>query len=455
LFKKILVADRGEIALRVIRACKELGIETVAIHSEADANSLHVRFADEDVCIGPGPSAQSYRNIPRIISAAEVAGVDAIHPGYGPLAENARFAEVCESCGIKFIGPSSDVISRMGDKALARLTMTKAGVPVLPGSGGPLRDLNEAREIAEEVGYPVVLKAVMGGGGRGMRVVWSIKDLEKAWFEARAEAGAVFVSPDLYMEKYLENPRHVEIQVLADSFGEVVSLGERDCSIQRRYQKLIEESPSPAVSPDIREKMGQAAIRGAREVGYEGAGTVEFLLDKDGKFYFMEMNTRIQVEHPVTEMVTGIDLVKEQIRIASGKRLAFNQSDVKLNGHAIECRINAEDPLNGFLPASGIVKSLHIPGGPGIRVDTHIYSMYRIPPFYDPLLAKLIAYGSTRSEAIARMIRALEEFIIEGVPTTIPFHLRVMKDERFRRGDVNTNYIENWLTSGVSIAAGT
>ncbi len=451
MFRKVLVADRGEIALRVIRACKELGIESVAIHSEADANSLHVRFADEDVCIGPGPSAQSYRNIPRIISAAEVADVDAIHPGYGPLAESARFAEVCESCGIKLIGPSSDVISRMGDKSLARRTMSRAGVPVLPGSGGPLKSLDEARDIGDEIDYPVVLKAVMGGGGRGMRVVWNIKDLEKAWFEARAEAGAVFVSPDLYMEKYLENPRHVEIQVLADSFDKVVSLGERDCSIQRRYQKLIEESPSSAVSSDMRERMSESAVRGAKEVGYEGAGTVEFLLDKDGRFYFMEMNTRIQVEHPVTEMVTGLDIVKEQIRIASGERLVFNREDIKLSGHAIECRINAEDPLNGFLPVSGVVKSFHVPGGPGIRVDSHVYSMYRIPPFYDPLLAKLIAHGSTRDESIARMVRALEELIIEGIPTTIPFHLKVMRDGKFRKGEINTSYIENWLMNEVSV----
>ncbi len=442
MFNKILIANRGEIALRIIRACKELGIATVAVHSEADANSLHVRFADEDVCIGPGPSSQSYLNIPQIISAAELTDTDAIHPGYGFLAENAYFAEVCESCDLKFIGPSAEMIRQMGDKVFARHSMAEAGVPIIPGSQGVVEDIKIAREVANEIGYPLLLKAAAGGGGKGIRLVKQDKELKDAFRMAQAEAQGSFGNPALYIERYIEKPRHVEIQILADQFGNVIHLGERDCSIQRKHQKLVEESPSPAVDEELRQKMGAAAINGAKSIGYQSAGTVEFLLTPDRKFYFMEMNTRIQVEHPVTEMVVGIDLVKEQIRLAAGEKIRWEQKQIKLSGHAIECRINAEDPQRDFVPCPGTVSGLHIPGGPEVRIDTYLYVPYRIPPFYDSLLAKVITHGETREEAINRMQRVLEEVIIEGVPTTIPLHQKIMKDPNFRRGWVDTTYIE-------------
>lgn len=443
MFRKILIANRGEIALRIIRTCKELGIKTVAVYSEADRYSLHVRFADEAVCIGPGPSKESYLNIPRIIAAAEITNAEAIHPGYGFLAENAMFAEICESSGIKFIGPTPDAIEAMGDKSLAKETMRKAGVPVIPGSEGIVETLEEAREIANEIGYPIMLKASAGGGGKGMRLVHNDKELENAWQTARAEAEAAFGNPSLYIEKFIEKPRHVEIQILADEYGKVIHLGERDCSIQRRHQKLIEESPSPIITPELREAMGQAAIKGAKSVKYRNAGTIEFLVDKDGNFYFMEMNTRIQVEHPVTEMVYGIDIVKEQIRIAAGEKLNVKQSQLKPNGHAIECRINAEDPFNGFRPSPGKITALHFPGGYGVRIDSHIYQEYVVPPYYDSLLAKLIVHAKTRDEAIARMLRALEEFVIEGVHTTIPFHIKLLNSPEFRGGiDYDTKFVD-------------
>ncbi len=444
MFRKILIANRGEIALRIIRTCKELGIRTVAVYSEADRYSLHVRFADEAVCIGPGPSKESYLNIPRIIAAAEITNAEAIHPGYGFLAENAMFAEICESSGIKFIGPTPDAIEAMGDKALAKETMRKAGVPVIPGSDGVVETLEEAREIANEIGFPVMLKAAAGGGGKGMRMVMSDDELENAWQTARAEAEAAFGNPALYIEKFIEKPRHVEIQILADEHGNIIHLGERDCSIQRRHQKLIEESPSPIVTPELREAMGQAAIKGAKSVKYRNAGTIEFLVDKEGNFYFMEMNTRIQVEHPVTEMVYGIDIVREQIRIAAGEKLGIKQRQIKPNGHAIECRINAEDPFKGFRPSPGKITALHFPGGYGVRVDSHIYQEYVIPPYYDSMIAKLIVHARTRDEAIARMLRALEEFVIEGVHTTIPFHIKLLNSPEFRSGvDYDTKFIDH------------
>jgi len=443
LFKKILIANRGEIALRIIRTCKELGIKTVAVYSEADRYSLHVRFADEAVCIGPGPSKESYLNIPRIIAAAEITNAEAIHPGYGFLAENAMFAEICESSGIKFIGPTPDAIEAMGDKALAKETMRKAGVPVIPGSDGVVETLEQAREIANEIGYPIMLKAAAGGGGKGMRMVRNDEELENAWQTARAEAEAAFGNPAVYIEKFIEKPRHIEIQILADEHGNVIHLGERDCSIQRRHQKLIEESPSPIVTPELREAMGQAAVKGAKSVKYRNAGTIEFLVDKDGNFYFMEMNTRIQVEHPVTEMVYGIDIVREQIRIASGEKLGIKQKQIKPNGHAIECRINAEDPFNGFRPSPGKITALHFPGGFGVRVDSHIYQEYVVPPYYDSMIAKLIVHAKNRDEAIARMLRALDEFVIEGIHSTIPFHIKILNSPQFRSGvDYDTKYID-------------
>lgn len=440
MFKKILIADRGEIALRIIRACKELGLQTVAIYSEADSNSLHVGMADEDVCIGPPPGDQSYRNIPRILSAAEVTDADAIHPGYGPLAENAEFAEICGTCGVAFIGPSADAIRKMGDKAIARETMQRAGVPVAPGTG-VLESYADAQNATRRLGYPVRLKAVAGGGGRGMRTVFSEGELERAWHMAQAEARAAFTSGALYLEKEIAQPRHVEIQVLGDLSGRIVHLGERECSVQRRHQKLIEESPSPVVDDGLRERMGQAALKGASAVGYASAGTVEFLLDASGEFYFLEMNTRIQVEHPVTEMVTGLDLVKWQIRIAAGASLPCAQDLFAFKGHAIECRINAEDPDHHFRPSPGTIATFHMPGGPGIRVDSHVYAGYTVPPQYDSLLAKLIGYGDTRDEAIARAMRALDEFVIEGVPTTIPFHLHALQHEDFRTGRTTTEFV--------------
>jgi acetyl-CoA carboxylase biotin carboxylase subunit len=442
--KKILIANRGEIALRIIRACKELGIKTVAVYSDADAESLHVRFADEAVCIGPGPSRESYLNVPRLISAAEVTNAEAIHPGYGFLAENAHFAEICASCNIKFIGPSPEMITAMGDKSLAKETMRRAGVPTIPGSEGLLHDVKAATAMAAELGYPIIIKATAGGGGRGMRVVREEGELENSFRQAQVEAEAAFGNPAVYMEKYFEHPRHIEVQLIGDVHGNVFALGERECSIQRKHQKLIEESPSPAITPEIRRRMCEAAVAGAKSVNYVNAGTIEFLY-QDGNFYFMEMNTRIQVEHPVTESVFGLDLVKEQIRVARGERLDHINPNFKMRGHAIECRINAEDPANEFRPSPGTIRYLHVPGGIGIRVDTHAYAGYKIPPFYDSLIAKLIAYGKSRAEAIERMERALDEFIIEGVHTTIPFHQKVMADHDFQSGHFDTKYVENFF----------
>ena len=442
MFKKILIANRGEIALRIIRACKEMDINTVAVYSEADRDSLHVRFADEAFCIGPAQSARSYLNKANIISAAEVSGADALHPGYGFLAENAEFAEICESCGIKFIGPTPSALERMGAKAVARETMMKAQIPVVPGTEGIISDLDEAVKIAKEIGYPVIIKASAGGGGKGMRVAQSKHDLMKAIQTAQAEAEAAFGNGEVYIEKYVEEPRHIEFQILADNYGNTVYLGERDCSIQRRNQKLVEEAPSSAVTPELRKKMGEVAIRAAKAVDYSNAGTVEFLLDKHNNFYFMEMNTRIQVEHPVTELVTGIDLIKEQIRLAAGEKLGYTQKDIKINGWAMECRINAEDPNRSFMPSPGEVTGYHVPGGMGVRVDSAVFQGYHIPPYYDSMIAKLIVWGKDRNEAIARMRRALEEYVIEGVKTTIPFHLRILDNAFFQRGDFYTNFIQ-------------
>ncbi|NOX35980.1 MAG: acetyl-CoA carboxylase biotin carboxylase subunit [Calditrichaeota bacterium] len=442
MFSKILIANRGEIALRIIRACKELGIPTVAVYSTQDENALHTIFADEAVCIGPPPSNQSYLNPVRIISAAEITGADAIHPGYGFLAENADFAEMCESCNITFIGPTPDVIRRMGDKAEAKHAMKEAGVPVIPGSEGVVQSVEEAKKIARDVGYPIILKAVAGGGGKGMRIVRDEESLENSFMMARAEAEAAFGNPGLYIEKYIESPRHIEVQVLADTHGNVIHLGERECSIQRRHQKLIEEAPSPVVTPELRDRMGMVAVKGARFVGYQSAGTIEFLMDEQGNFYFMEMNTRIQVEHPVTEMVYNVDLIKEQIRLAAGEKLGIDQSEIKPVGHAIECRINAEDPVNNFIPSPGEISYFHMPGGPGVRVDTHVYSSYVVPPFYDSLIAKLIVHARNRREAIRRLNRALDEFVIEGVRTTIPFHKFVINTVEFQEGRFDTHFIE-------------
>ncbi len=442
MFKKVLIANRGEIALRIIRACKELGIPTVAVHSEADADSLHVSFADEAVCIGSAPSNESYLDPVRIISAAEITGADAIHPGYGFLAENADFADMCENSGIKFIGPSAQVIRDMGNKSRAKEMMKNAGVPVVPGSEGIVETLEQGLAIAEEIGYPIILKAVSGGGGRGMRIIRAKEDFETNFQMAQAEARGAFGDPSMYIEKYIENPRHIEIQILADEHGNVIHLGERECSIQRRHQKLLEEAPSIAIDPALREKMGSVAAKGAKGVGYYSAGTIEFLLDSDRNFYFMEMNTRIQVEHPVTEMVAGLDLVKEQIRIAAGEKLAVTQKDIQIKGHAIECRINAEDWEKNFMPNPGKVEVFHLPGGPGIRIDSHVYQEYQIPPFYDSLIAKLIAYGRDREEALARMNRALDEFFIEGVKTTIPFHKKLINHPDFVAGKFDTGFLD-------------
>ncbi|MDI6778790.1 MAG: acetyl-CoA carboxylase biotin carboxylase subunit [Bacteroidota bacterium] len=440
MFKKILIANRGEIALRVIRVCRELGIKTVAVYSEADRDSLHVRFADEAICIGPPSSRESYLNIPRIIAAAEITAAEAIHPGYGFLAENANFAEICTSSGLKFIGPSVESINSMGDKAYAKDTMRRAEVPVIPGSDGVVTDLKLAVDIAHGVGFPVILKAVAGGGGKGMRIVRAADELEKNFVMASNEAEAAFGNPAIYIEKYLEQPHHIEFQVFGDQYGNVIHLNERDCSIQRRHQKLVEESPSPFISSALREIMGAAAVKGARSVNYESAGTMEFLVDKYHNFYFMEMNTRIQVEHPVTEEVTGLDLIKMQIEVAAGKKL--NKKSHKPSGHAIECRINAEDPANNFRPSPGEIKSFHLPGGFGVRVDTHCYAGYRVPPNYDSLLAKLITFAPTREEAIDKMASALEEFTVEGIHTTIPFHQKVMKNDLYRAGTFDTSFIE-------------
>lgn len=447
MFKKVLIANRGEIALRVIRACKELGIQTVAVHSEVDLESLHVRLADEHVCIGPAASTASYLVKERIVAAAEITNADAIHPGYGFLAESAAFAEVCSESGLTFIGPQAVMIESMGDKVTARERMKAAGVPVVPGSEGSVETLAEAAEVAEQVGFPVMIKASAGGGGRGMRVARDKSELKSAFEMARAEAVTAFGSDVVYIEKSVERPRHTEIQILGDKHGNIVHLGERDCSLQRRHQKLLEESPSPAVNADLRARMGEAAVRGAEAIGYDSAGTVEFLLAENGQFYFMEMNTRIQVEHPVTECVTGIDLVKEQIRIAAGEKIGIRQQDVKLQGHAIECRINAESPQHGFRPSPGLIELVYFPGGPGIRIDSHIYPGFTVSPYYDSMIAKIIAHGTTREESIARMQRALEELIIEGLPTTAPFHQAVLATEEFRRGEIHTGFIETfeWL----------
>lgn len=442
MFSKILVANRGEIAVRIIRACKELGIKTVAVYSVADKESLHVKLADESVCIGPAPAKQSYLNIANIIAAAQTTGAEAVHPGYGFLAENAYFAELCEANDIKFIGPKAEAIEIMGDKIRAKETVKKAGVPLVPGSDGAVTSYEQAEKIAEEIGYPVMIKASAGGGGRGMRLAHSPEDLREALKTARMEAGAAFGNDEVYIEKYIEEPRHIEIQILGDEHGNIVHLGERDCSLQRRNQKLLEEAPSSFVDEELRQKMGMTAVRAAKEVGYFSAGTIEFLVDKNRNFYFIEMNTRIQVEHPVTEMVTGIDLVKEQIKIATGEPLSFTQEDIKINGWSIECRINAEDPANDFCPSPGNVAKYIIPGGMGVRVDSSVYPGYTIPPFYDSMVAKLIVWGKDRNEAILRMKRALQEFDIEGVKTTIPFHLKVLDNAFYRKGEVYTNFIQ-------------
>lgn len=444
-FKKVLIANRGEIAVRVIRACKEMGIKTVAVYSEVDKDSLHVKIADEAFCIGPAVPSQSYLNIPSIISVAEVAGVDAIHPGYGFLAENAKFAEICASHKIKFIGPPIEAMEKMGDKVTARKTVRKNGVPVVPGSEGTIKDENEAKNLAGKIGYPIAIKATAGGGGRGLRIAKTESDFIELFKTARAEAEAAFGNGEVYIEKFVEEPRHIEFQILADEFGNTVHLGERDCSIQRRYQKLVEESPSPALDEKLRHKMGDAAVKAAKSVNYFSAGTIEFLLDKHGHFYFMEMNTRIQVEHPVTEFVTGIDIVKEQIRIAQGEKLPFKQHDIRFRGHAIECRINAEDWTRDFMPCPGEINLYLAPGGPGIRVDSHVYPGYRVLPHYDSLIAKIISWGDTRLEAIERMERALDEFVIGGIATTIPFHHQVLRHEAFRSGDFGTNFIPKYF----------
>ena len=441
MFHKVLIANRGEIALRVIRACKELGIKTVAVYSTADKDSLHVKLADESVCIGPAPSLQSYLNINAIISAAELTDAEAIHPGYGFLSENAAFAEICENCGITFIGPSSQSMRIMGDKISARQAVIKEDVPILPGTKEGVNDVNEAVKIAKKIGFPVIIKATAGGGGRGMKIVHSPAALPNAFATARAEAQAGFGNPEVYIEKYCEKPRHVEIQVMADKHGNVIHLGERDCSIQRRHQKIIEESPCPVMTPALRKAMGDAAVRASKAVGYDSVGTVEFLVDKDLNFYFMEMNTRVQVEHPVTEMVTGIDIVREQIRSAAGLKLRYKQSDIKLHGHAIECRINAEDPVK-FTPSPGKIVGYHTPGGLGVRIDSFVYDQYSVVPHYDSLIAKLIVHAETREDAIRRMARALDEYIIEGIKTTIPFHKRIMDNKDFMEGNVDTGFLE-------------
>jgi acetyl-CoA carboxylase biotin carboxylase subunit len=441
MFKKVLIANRGEIALRVIRACRELGIQTVAVYSEADRESLHVRFADDDVCIGPAPSRDSYLRIPRLIAAAEITGADAIHPGYGFLAENAEFAETCAASNVTFIGPTAEQIRIMGNKASAREAMTKVKVPIVPGTPGPVEDVDAALEFAKGIGFPVIIKASAGGGGKGMRVARDADDFGRSFQLARSEALSAFGNGDVYVEKYLERPRHIEFQILGDKHGNVIHLGERDCSVQRRHQKLIEEAPSPAVTQKLREEMGKAAVAGAKAINYVGAGTIEMLLDSDGKFYFMEMNTRIQVEHPVTEMLTGVDLVKEQIRVAAGEKLSV-AAPKELRGHVIECRVNAEDPGRNFQPSPGKITTFHPPGGNGVRIDSHVYAGYTVPPFYDSLLAKLIVQGRDRPEALAKMRVALESFIVEGVTTTIPFLARVMQNDRFVRGDVDTKFLE-------------
>ena len=442
MFKKILIANRGEIALRIIRTCREMGIKTVAVYSTADKDSLHVKFADEAVCIGGPKSAESYLNIPHIMAACEITNADAVHPGYGFLAENAKFAQICADHGIKFIGPTPEMINKMGDKITAKETMIKAGVPVVPGGEGLLESVEEAKKLAKEIVYPVIIKATAGGGGKGMRVVWSEADLEKAFNDAKMEAAASFKNDGLYMEKFVEEPRHIEIQVAGDQFGNVCHLSERDCSIQRRHQKLVEESPSPFMTPELRQRMGEAAIKAAAAINYESVGTIEFLVDKHRNFYFMEMNTRIQVEHCVTEEVVCYDLIKEQIKIAAGEKISGKNYEPQL--HAIECRINAEDPYNDFRPSPGKITVLHTPGGHGVRVDSHVYAGYVIPPYYDSMIGKLITVAQTREEAINTMYRALSEYVIEGVKTTIPFHLQLMQNEDFRKGNFTTKFLESF-----------
>src|SRR6187401_3108606 len=444
MFNKILIANRGEIALRVICACRELGIKTVAVYSEADEHSLHVRFADEDVCIGPARSLKSYLNVPAIISAAEITGADAIHPGYGFLSESAYLAEVCEACHIKFIGPYPNVIRLLGDKARARRAMKKAGVPVLPGSDGPLQGEDQAFKVAKELGFPIIIKAVAGGGGRGMRIVRSADELPKSLKTAQREAEAAFGVGDVYLEKYVESPRHIEVQVLGDHHGHVVHLGERECSIQRRHQKLIEEAPSAALTEKQRRKLGATVVDAARAVQYTNAGTFEFLMDEKGQFYFLEVNTRLQVEHPVTEFVTGVDIVKEQIRIAAGQRLSFRQSDIEIRGHSIECRVNAEDPVT-FTPSPGVIHAFSVPGGPGVRVDTFAHSECTVSPYYDSLIAKIIVHGRDRQEAIARMRRTLEMTVIEGIKTSIPLHLKILAEPDFVAGRLSTAFMERYI----------
>src|SRR5205807_8399337 len=445
-FRKILIANRGEIACRIIWTCKEMGIRTVAVHSDVDRDSLHVRFADESACIGPAPSSQSYLNIPAIISAAEIFNVDGIHPGYGFLAESAYFAEICGACNIKFIGPRADVIQLMGEKVAARKAMKEAGIPILAGSESAIQSDEEAIELAREIGYPVIVKASGGGGGRGMRVVWSEDELAHALETASTEAAAAFKNGDVYIERYVERPRHIEIQVMADEHGGCVYLGERECSIQRRHQKLLEESPSPVMTPKLRQEMGEAAVAACKSIGYSSAGTFEFLLDENNRFYFMEMNTRIQVEHPVTEMVTLTDIVRNQIRVAEGEPLGFTQDDVIMVGHAMECRINAESP-DTFAPSPGTITTFNLPGGPGVRVDTYVYPGYRVPPFYDSMIAKVIVHARTRDLVIARMVRALEAMVVEGIKTTTPLHLKIMNDPDFQAGNISTRFLEEFLTA--------
>jgi acetyl-CoA carboxylase biotin carboxylase subunit len=447
MFKKILIANRGEIALRIIRTCREMGIQTVAVFSTADRDSLHVRFADEAVCIGPPPSRQSYLSIPAIISAAEVTGADAIHPGYGFLSENAEFSRICSEHGIKFIGASAEMINAMGDKATAKDTMKRAGVPVIPGSDGLLDTVEEAIELAKTIVYPVIIKATAGGGGRGMRIIREESEFRKLWDDAKMEAAASFGNDGMYMEKFVQEPRHIEIQIVGDKFGKVCHLSERDCSIQRRHQKLCEETPSPALTDELRQKMGDAAIAGATAIGYEGAGTIEFLVDKNGDFYFMEMNTRIQVEHPITEEVTDFDLIKEQIKVAAGIPISGQNYFPKL--FALECRINAEDPGNGFRPSPGKITNLHLPGGHGVRIDSHVYSGYTIPPNYDSMIAKVIVSGQSREEVLLRMKRALQEFVIEGIKTTIPFHIKLMDDPGFKSGKFTTAFMDTFDLTGL------
>lgn len=445
MFSKVLIANRGEIAVRVIRACKELGISTVAVYSEADRNSVHVELADEAVCIGKTSSQESYLNISSLISAAEITDSDAIHPGYGFLSENPHFVEICESCGIKFIGPSSEIIRKMGDKIQAKESMRKAGVPLIPGSEGEVKDKEQAIKLAKKIGYPIILKAKSGGGGRGMRICHSDVRLVSSLMTAQAEAKVCFGDPTIYLEKFIEEPKHIEIQVAGDNFGNVVHFGERDCSIQRRHQKLIEEAPSTSITKKIREKLGEVAVKGTKAIGYNSVGTMEFLVDKHGDFYFMEMNTRIQVEHTVTEQITGIDLVKLQIQIAAGEKIPFKQKDIEFKGAAIECRINAEDPDNNFMPSAGAINFCYLPGGKDIRVDTHVYSGYRIPPFYDSLIAKFIATGQTRADALNKMQRALSDFLIEPVKTTAPFCRKVILDRDFQKGKYDTGFLKKFV----------